>query len=145
MFRVGDRYRHICVQYSMDATLCAFLRLLFGYGAFTLFGAPFQELPLVRRMLLKCSCEHSPTTCVVGGPTSSQPYSWVFRLPFLAFSRPYLPNHNCSLFLRVIGCFDSPRIKRITSGLQAACAYPEHFAACHDPHFAQAKLSTARQ
>lgn len=36
----------------MDATLFAFLRLLFGYGAFTLSGAPFQELPLVRRMYL---------------------------------------------------------------------------------------------
>ena len=67
----------------------------FGYGAFTLFGSPFQKIPLCRRSLF--STVLLPPLCRNNAGLGS-----------CAFARHYLRNHFCFLFLRVMRCFSSP-------------------------------------
>ena len=69
---------------------------VFGYGAVTSCGAPFQKLPL---------------TFAVGASTVLQPrvmHCYILGLGSCAFARHYLRNHFCFLFLRVMRCFSSP-------------------------------------
>lgn len=70
-----------------------------------------------------------------------------FSLPYSRFTRRYSGNNSCFLFLRLLRCFHSAgsltvnrynrpeSVKKSHSviwGSQATCAYPQHFAACHD-------------
>ena len=69
---------------------------VFGYGAVTSCGAPFQKLPL---------------TFAAGASTVLQPrvmHCYILGLGSCAFARHYLRNHFCFLFLRVMRCFSSP-------------------------------------
>ena len=70
---------------------------VFAYGTFTLFGLGFP------------SAHSANCLCHLTGP---QPH-FAFLLSGLgssAFARHYLRNHYCFLFLRVLGCFGSPRL-----------------------------------
>ena len=81
---------------------------VFVYGAFTLYGRPFQsrstDLEISYsaqglRSLNKRS--HDPHTATLVGLHSA-------GLGSSAFARHYLRNHCCFLFLRVLRCFSSP-------------------------------------
>ena len=72
----------------------------YAYGALTLYGAAFQRTSA------------SPLGCLTGGTcntTSTLPFGRVFSLGSAAFGRPYSRHRVCFLFLRVLGCFLSPR------------------------------------
>lgn len=70
-----------------------------------------------------------------------------FGLPFALFARRYSGHRDCFLFLPVLRCFRSRGSRSLPRALgffpsrrshlailgsKAACAYPRHFAACHD-------------
>lgn len=100
----------------------------FTYWAITIYGATFQLLLLKLRMF---QAPHLPRRCRQGIQDAQSS----------AFNHLYWPNHCCFLFLRLLECFNSPRVVDSSeshgrpSGSKAACAYPEHFAACHGPTF----------
>ena len=79
-------------------------RKAYAYGAFTLYGAAFQRTSA------------SPYGHWVGSynTTSTLPYGRVFGLGSAAFGRPYSRHRICFLFLRVLGCFLSPRSRSLT-------------------------------
>ncbi len=70
----------------------------YPYGAFTLYGAPFQ------------GTSGSPGRHWVGSrnSTSPTPFGVGFGLPCSVFGRPYSRNPYWFLFLRVLRCFNSP-------------------------------------
>ena len=87
---------------------------VFGYRAFTSYGAPFQKLPL---------------TFAVGAPTVLQPrvmHCYILGLGSCAFARHYLRNHFCFLFLRLLRCFSSPSSLRTLCGDGIASAGLPH-------------------
>ena len=109
----------------------------YAYGAFTLYGPPFQASSASRARDWGESC--NPTS-PVGFPTR-------FGLPSAPFTRRYSGHRGCFLFLPVLRCFVSrgsrslPRAPgycpgrkshSVIPGSTAACAYPGRFAACHD-------------
>jgi hypothetical protein len=65
----------------------------FAYGAVTLYGRTFQNVPL--SIQVSCCGPATPTRKRVG-------------LDCSAFARHYLRNHCCFLFLRLLRCFTSP-------------------------------------
>ena len=65
----------------------------FAYGAITLYGRTFQNVPLS----IQVSC------CGPATPSCKQD-----GLDCSAFARHYLRNHCCFLFLRLLRCFTSP-------------------------------------
>ena len=67
----------------------------FAYGSFTLFGRPFQVLPLFLPVP-----RQGPAT-----PRRKRP-----GLGYSDFARHYSRNHGCFLFLRVLRCFTSPGV-----------------------------------
>ena len=125
-------------RFTQDSSCPALLRcrpaaIRFGYGALTLCGRPFHAVPLASR--LPCA---GPTT--PGAPRRT-------RFGLLPVRSPLLGELTfCSLFLRVLRCFSSPRsppsIGRVTGlqpaglphsdirGSQGACPSPRLFAAC---------------
>ena len=73
----------------------------FAYGALTLYGTGFpSRFPLV-------------PNCRYAGPLPRTPRR-APGLGFSAFARHYLRNHFCFLFLRVLRCFSSPRLPRLS-------------------------------
>ena len=99
------------------------------YGAVTLSGGPFQDLPLPCTsdiaVLLPRACRDTR------------------GLGFSAFARRYLRNHFCFLLLPLLRCFSSRRSPPLrdvitdgfphsdTRGSTAICASPRLFAAYH--------------
>ncbi len=105
----------------------------FGYGALTLYDAPFHALLLCFLLLLN-------------GPTTPTAPSNAAGLGSSPFDRLYLGNRVYFLFLRVLGCFGSPRSPPTLSdtgiasggfphsdirGSMGICPSPRLFAACH--------------
>ena len=76
----------------------------YAYGAITLYGAAFQRTSA------------SPLGRLTGGTcntTSTLPFGRVFGLGSAGFGRPYSRHRVCFLFLRVLGCFLSPRSRSL--------------------------------
>ena len=72
------------------------LLLAYAYGAFTLYGGPFQAtsaLPARRRLVLN--------------PTSAKGFPKAFGLGSSPFGRPYSGNPGWFLFLPLLRCFTS--------------------------------------
>ena len=69
----------------------------FAYGALTLCGRAFQRLPLPLHCAASAVLQPRAVRCHTRG------------LGSCAFARHYWRNHSYFLFLRVLGCFGSPR------------------------------------
>ena len=69
----------------------------FAYGALTLCGGAFQRLPLPLHCAASAVLQPRAVRCHTRG------------LGSCAFARHYWRNHSYFLFLRVLGCFGSPR------------------------------------
>ena len=110
------------------------LASVFGYGALTLCGRPFQgRSPNARESARRRSC--NPAACLDRRGLGS-----------CAFARHYLRNHFCFLFLRVLRCFSSPGLPPSSTDAGVAsgglphsdiraslsiCLLARLFAACH--------------
>ena len=107
------------------------------YGSVTLYGHPFQNVPLAIEILRR-------------GPTTPAVHCYITGLGSSPVARHYWGNHCCFLFLRVLRCFSSPGLPlclaEITvlqtaglshseiSGSKVICTSPELIAAYHVLH-----------
>ena len=78
-----------------------------SYGAFTLFGRPFQAFPILACSIMRAL---QPRRRLNARGLGSSP-----------FARHYLGNHNCFLLLWVLRCFSSPRLPSLRNDRPSTC------------------------
>jgi hypothetical protein len=79
------------------------------YRAVTVYGQPFQALPLPARFLTPCRISSSGQAVPQPPLRNARWLSRAIGLASSAFAHHYSRNRNCFLFLRVLRCFTSPR------------------------------------
>ncbi len=113
----------------------------YSYRAITVYGNAFQH---TSDSMTRNSDRRQRRQSIRSKHHIPVPSQGRFGLSCLGFSRPYYPNNDCSLFLRLLRCFNSPRklpqlaprMNRMSHSAirssQTACVYPRLIAAYHD-------------